>query len=190
MRKPVLAIVAALTMAGCQPSRPPGADVAASAVPFDPAAAAYIKKKGAATISGHAFWRDEKGGAINAVGEIIRLVPATPYARARFAILYRGRRSIPASQIPTTSPDPQYAEYTRTTRAESNGRFEFDDVAPGEYFVTAQVRYRDRDEYVRLNAGVYTSVQRVGQDGGAMFETVTVTGREEKPIKLVVTNDR
>lgn len=30
----------------------------------------------------------------------------------------------------------------------------------------------------------------VGQAGGAMFETVNVTGKEEKPIKLVLTNDR
>lgn len=189
MRIAVFAIAAAFPLAACQSSRP-AADAAQINVPFNPAEAAYIKKSGSATISGHAFWRDDKGGTVNAAGEVIRLVPATAYARARFAVLYRGQRSIPANQIPTTTPDPQYADYTRTTRAESNGRFEFDNVGPGAYFVTAQVRYRDRDEHVRLNAGVYTSIQRVGQDGGAMFESVTVTGREEKAIKLVLTNDR
>ena len=56
--------------------------------------------------------------------------------------------------------------------------------------MTAQLRYRDKDEYVKFSAGGYTSIQRVGQDGGAMFETVTVTGREDKALKLVLTNDR
>lgn len=189
MRVFVCGLVTALALGGCQSTRP-ASDAAASQAPFDPAAAAYIKKKGSATISGHAFWRDEKGGTINAAGEIIRLVPATDYARARFAVLYRGQRSIPAQQIVATTPDPAYADYTRTTRAEANGRFEFDHVAPGLYFVTAQVRYRDKDEYVKFSAGGYTSIQRVGQDGGAMFETVTVTGREDKALKLVLTNDR
>lgn len=188
--RPVLVLLAALVVAGCQSTATPGPDAAQPRAPFDAQAAAYIKKSGATTIAGHAFWRDDNGGVVNAAGEIIRLVPATAYARERFAVLYRGGRSIAANQIPQTSPDPQYADFTRTTRAESSGRFEFENVAPGAYFVTAQVRYRDKDEVVRFRAGAYSAVHRVGQDGGAMFESVTVTGREDKPIKLVVTNDR
>lgn len=177
----------ALAVAGCQST--PGATLQAASS-FDPAEAAYINKQGATKIEGHAFWRDDKGGTINAAGEIIRLVPATAYARARFAALYRGGRSIPASQIEQGPTDAQYAAFTRTTRAESNGRFEFDNVAPGEYFVAAQVRYKDKDSFVHLQSGAFHQFMRLGQDGGAMFEIVTVTGKEEKAIKLVVTNDR
>jgi hypothetical protein len=189
MRRIFLAAALAAALAGCRSTSEPAASPQAS-VAFDPTEAAYIKKTGPTTISGHAFWRDDKGGTVNAAGEVIRLVPATAYAQQRFAVLYRGQRSIPASQIQQTQPDPKYADYTRTVRAESSGRFEFEGVAPGEYFVTAQVRYKDKDQFVHIQGGAYNNYMRVGDDGGAMFERVTVTGREEKPIKLVLTNDR
>ena len=188
MRPIAIPLVAALALGGCQ-STQTAAPVSATA-PFNPAEAAYIKKTGVASISGHAFWRDDDGGVTNAAGEVIRLVPATSYARQRFAALYRGRRSIPANEVPDAPPDPQYAEYTRTTRAETTGRFDFDNVAPGEYFVTAQVRYREQGRPGRSHHGALAGLLSTHADGGAMFETVTVTGREEKAIKLVVTNDR
>lgn len=189
MRNIFMAAALAAALAGCRSTSEPAASSQMSAA-FDPTEAAYIKKTGTTTISGHAFWRDDKGGAINAAGEIIRLVPATAYARQRFAVLYWGQRSVPASQIPQATPDPKYADYTRTVRAESSGRFEFEGVAPGEYFVTAQVRYKDKDQFVHIQGGAYNNYLRVGEDGGAMFDRVTVTGKEDKPIKLVLTNDR
>lgn len=188
MRGFLIVFAVTLALGGCR-SVPETANVATASA-FDPAEAAFIKTNGKASIHGHAFWRDDKGGTFNAAGEIIRLVPATKYARERFAALYKGRRSLPSDQIPRVDVDPQYADYTRTTRAESTGRFEFDNVAPGVYFVTAQVHYRDKDSYVQINAGSFRSRLRTGNDGGAMFETVTVTGKEEKPVKLVLTNDR
>ncbi len=188
MRPIAIPLVAALALGGCQ-STQTAAPVSATAR-FNPAEAAYIKKTGTVSISGHAFWRDENGGVTNAAGEVIRLVPATAYARQRFAALYHGRGSIPADEISNTPVDPQYADYTRTTRAESNGRFDFDNVAPGEYFVTAQVRYKEQGRDGRRHRGVLGGLLNSNDDGGAMFETVTVTGKEEKAIKLVVTNDR
>lgn len=184
----VLCLLVAGALSACQSSTPP--TFSASAPAFDPAEAAFIKKAGKAKIAGHAFWRDGKGGTVNAAGEIVRLVPVTAYSRARFATLYRGGRTVAASAIAKAEADPAYADYTRTTRAESSGRFEFDNVAPGAYFVTAQVLYRDKDEALHFQAGIYHNVQRIGSDGGAMYETLTVTGKETGDIKLVLTNDR
>ena len=188
MRLIFIPLAVALALAGCRST--PETIAVSTAAAFDPAEAAFIKKAGTTSIHGHAFWRDDKGGTTNAAGEIIRLVPATRYARERFAVLYKGQRSLPANQVPRVDVDPKYADFTRTTRAESTGRFEFDNVAPGEYFVTAQVHYRDKDSYVQINTGSFHHRMRTGDDGGAMFETVKVSGKEEKPIKLVVTNDR
>ena len=189
MRRLSLLMLCALALTGCRSTAETSAPIATTAA-FDANEAAFIKKTGTTKISGHAFWRDDNGDTMNAAGEIIRLVPVTAYARQRFAILYRGQRYVPASQIQQAPADPQYVEYTRATRAESKGEFEFDNVAPGQYFVTAQVRYRAKSEFVHIQAGAYNNFLRLGNDGGAMYETVTVTGKEEKPIKLVLTNDR
>lgn len=187
-RVPILLCLAVFALSGCQSVREP--DRAALTAAFDPAEAAFIKKPGTGKIDGHAFWRDGEGGTINAAGEIIRLVPATAYARERFATLYGGGRTVAASAIRQIPADPRYEEYTRTTRAESNGRFSFDDVAPGTYYVTAQIVFRDKHAYLHFQSGIYHNVQKVGSDGGAMFETVTITGKEKETVKLVLTNDR
>jgi hypothetical protein len=187
-RRACASLLAAFVLAGCQSMSRPTQVATASA--FDPGEAAFIKKSGTAKIEGHAFWRTGEGGTTDAGGEIVRLVPATAYARERFATLYRGGRSINASSIPQVEVDPAYADYTRTTRAESNGRFQFDNVAPGTYFVTTQIVWKDKHQYMHFQYGVYHNIQRVGQDGGSMFETVTVTGKDKETIKLVLTNDR
>lgn len=186
-----LFVVAALTCAlsACQ-STTSSAPVVASAGGFDASEAAFIKKTGTTTIRGHAFWRNGEGGTNDAAGEIIRLVPATSYAKARFAALYKGGRSVDASSISQAPADRDYADYTRTTRAESNGRFEFAGVGPGDYFVTAQIVFRSKDQYLHFQSGIYNNVQRIGSGGGAMYETITVTGKEKDPIKLVLTNER
>ena len=130
MRSLAIVIAAAVALAGCRST--PQTTPVATAAAFDPAEAAYIKKTGAVSIHGHAFWRDDKGGTVNAAGEIVRLVPATRYARERFAALYRGQRSLPTSQIPRVDVDPQYADFTRTTRAESTAdQLRSADLPPG-----------------------------------------------------------
>lgn len=187
-RVSILLCFAALALAGCQSVREPSPGVVTAS--FDPVEAAFIKKAGTGKIDGHAFWRDGEGGTINAAGEIIRLVPATAYARERFAALYGGGRTVAASAIRQMPADPTYEGYTRTTRAESNGRFTFDNLAPGTYYVTSQIVFRDKHQYMHFQSGIYHNVQKVGSDGGAMFETVTITGKEKDAVKLVLTNDR
>lgn len=116
MRLFLIGALATLALAGCRSTSETAAPVATVAA-FDPAEAGYIKKPGKISIHGHAFWRDDEGGTVNAAGEIIRLVPATKYARERFAVLYKGQRSLSIGQIPHVDVDPQYADYTRTARA-------------------------------------------------------------------------
>ena len=190
MRSVAIAFVLAGLAAGCQSTASTTSAISTSPVAFNPAEAAFIKKTGATKISGHAFWRDGKGGVVNAAGEMVRLVPVTTYARERFATLYRGGRSVPVNMVTQVASDPAYAEYTRTTRAESSGHFEFDNVAAGTYYVATQIAWKDSDQSLRLHLGAYSSVTRLNQEGGAFYDTVTVSGHENAPIKLVLTNDR
>jgi hypothetical protein len=172
MRKMVLMGLSAAFLAGCQSTAPAPSS---PRLAFDPAAAAFIKKEGKATIKGHAFLRRGTGGVVNAAGEYVRLVPMTPFSQERFARLYGGKKFISQISIPAADADAEYASYTRTTKAESSGRFEFDKVAPGSYFVTTQVTWKKESAFL--------------PNGGAFYETVTITGKEEDPVTVLVTGN-
>lgn len=144
---------------------------------FDPGEAAFIRQEGKSTIEGHAFLRDTRGerNVRHAAGEVVRLIPATAYAEGRIAQLYRGRKFVPAIFVSSAEPDPGYVAYMRTTKAESNGRFAFDKVAPGHYFLTTQLIWTPKDALI--------------SEGGAIYEEVTVTGKETGPIEVVLSGN-
>lgn len=168
MRMTAICLAAGL-LAGCQsaPTRPP------STVAFSAEEAAFIKKPGTGTISGHAFRTRPLGQVVNAAGEIVRLVPVTAFSRERFRQLYGDRFYVAASAYPRQdAPDPAYADHTRTTRADARGRFSFDKVAPGSYFVTTQVIWGAEDAGQR--------------EGGSVYDLVTLTGKETEPVEVIL----
>jgi Prealbumin-like fold domain len=140
---------------------------------FDPKAAAFINKEGKATIEGHAFMRRPDNAVENAVGQTVRLIPVTPYSEARFAQFYRGKKFLPAFHIPKIEADPEYASYTRTTTSDSNGRFTFENVAPGKYYVTTQIMWRPKGN--------------IFSEGGAIYDIVSVPNKDTKKVKLILT---
>ena len=159
------ALAGAIT-AGCV-VRPP------ATVAFSTEEAAFIKKGGTGVITGHAFRTKPSGSVVNAAGQVVTLVPATAFARERFTNLYGGGKYVPHHAYPLPDEvDPAYAEYSRATKAESNGRFVFDNVAPGTYFVTTQVLWGD--EYA------------CSREGGLVYDSVTLTGKETKPVDVIL----
>jgi hypothetical protein len=140
---------------------------------FDPKAAAFIHKEGKATIEGHAFLRRPDNAVENAVGQTVRLIPATPYSEARFAQFYKGKKFLPAFQIPKIEADPEYASYTRTTTSDSNGRFTFENVAPGKYYVATQIMWRPKGNFF--------------SEGGAVYDIVTVPNKDTRKVKFILT---
>lgn len=166
MREVVITGLLALALSACQ--TPQKIDA-----PFDAAAAAHIHKKGPARIEGHAFVTRFDNKVMNASGQYVYLIPATAYARERFAKLYGGRKSAPAAGFANVQNDPNYAAFTRKTKAESNGRFVFEDVAAGEYFVATTVTWKQAED-------------ALFSKGGAIYESVTVQGKLDEKIKVVV----
>lgn len=160
------AIIFALCLAGCIERAP-------STVPFSTAEASYIKKTGTGEITGHAFRIKASGVVVNAAGQVVRLIPATPFARQRFKSLFGDSLYLAHSHYPREDkPDPGYGEYTRTTRAEANGRFAFSKVAPGTYILTTQIIWGDEDALFR--------------EGGLVYDTVELTGKETEPVHVVL----
>ena len=146
---------------------PPGPILAV----FDVKEAEFIRHDGKTKIEGHAFLKQKAGGTLNVAGEVVTLVPATAYARERFEKFY-GERKFTAS-LPLVEPPPEYKAFMRTTKTESSGHFEFEKVPPGTYFVATQMRYQRANSFF--------------SDGGAIYESVTVTGKEtDDKVKVVV----
>lgn len=163
MRNILLASLVALTLSACR---------SAPTASFDSATAEYINKQGAGTIEAHAFYRDEKGKVIYAAGEHAFLIPVTAYAEQRFLQVYGKGKYVQTKYMPWDEADPQFKKFMRSTKAESNGRFTFERVAPGEYFVATSVSWFPEDS-------LFAS-------GAAIYERVTLTGKEKEPVKVIV----
>lgn len=166
-----IALIAAASflLTACAPSvAPPGPAEAR----FDAGEAAFILKRGETTLRGQAFLPRETGTVVYSAGQTIRLIPATSYSRARMQRLYGGKKFVPALSVPKVEADPDYVKHTRTAVADPQGRFTFENVAPGEYFITAQAIWKERGRYL--------------PSGGVMYQTARVTGREERPVDVIV----
>lgn len=152
-----------LALAGC-----------AELPPFDANQAAYIDKPGKTTVQGQAFYRAETGRVIYAAGEWVHLIPATPYAEARFRQIYGEGRYRRASVIDflSSKPDPDYMAHQRALKADVRGKFKFENVPPGRYFVVTQATWIPENEILPR--------------GGGIYEEVTVKGDERDPIELIV----
>jgi hypothetical protein len=173
MRCVKLLFVASLVMlSACNTARGPEPSVG-----FDPSQANYIRAPGKGVITGEAFLPDGSGQSNMryAAGETVRLIPATTYAQARIEKFYGSVKFLPAASIPKVEPDTQYASLTRTTTTESNGRFTFENVAPGRYYLTTQL--------------IWTPKDSATPEGGAMYEEVTLTGKEKGPVKVVLSGN-
>ncbi len=103
-------------------------------VPFDGGDASRISMPGYTRVVGQAKMVLNIG-TLHAAGDV-KLVPYTDYARARYRVLFKGLRcfSDPDTIVAT---DPRYANYLRTARIDPDGRFTFDRVYPGRYWVEA-----------------------------------------------------
>ncbi|WP_330084215.1 carboxypeptidase regulatory-like domain-containing protein [Methylocystis iwaonis] len=140
---------------------------------FDAAEAAFLDKPGKAAIHGQAFLPDKTGAHVHyAMGEVVRLIPATSYATARLHYYFPGAKFAPASSIPKNDPDPDYVAHTRTTKAGPTGQFKFENVPPGRYYLSTQVIWKPEQSFVT--------------EGGLIYEEATVTGAETKPVEVVI----
>ncbi|QGM47439.1 carboxypeptidase regulatory-like domain-containing protein [Methylocystis heyeri] len=170
MRRALACVFVSALLAGCNQSSP-HLDSAA----FNPAEAAFIRVPGTASIAGQAFLTDA-GETRYAAGEVVRLIPASSYAQARIAHFYGASKFVAADAMPKSTPDPEYVAYTRATKAGAEGRFSFDHVAPGRYFLTTQIIWKPK--------GAAQS-----QGGGAFYQAVTVPAGEAGVVNVSLTGN-
>jgi hypothetical protein len=142
---------------------------------FDPREAEFARQPGNGVITGQAFLRQQGGGVVTCAGSEVTLAPVTTYSQERANIIYgnaiRGFR--PASQdaiFPLRLPEPpsDFMESLRLSTCDAQGKFRFDAIPPGQYFLATRV------------------IWRVGSvpNGGALMRRITVTPGQSQDIIL------
>jgi len=162
MRSWKIAALAALLVGGCS-------QTVKIETQFNPNEAAIINQKGQATITGQLFLTQRGGAVVYGAGSDVRLIPKTAYASDRMGQIFKQGKMFPSViGLNVENEDPSFVQYQRTTKADGQGRFAFTDVAPGSYYVTGVVTW--------CAPGAYGSCN---QQGGALMETVTVSGPQK-----------
>jgi hypothetical protein len=168
----LLAVAPLALLSACNAARGP-----TSGLGFEPSPASYVRAPGRGVIAGQAFLHDGSGNSNvrYAAGETVRLIPATTYAQERIKKFYGSVKFLPAASVPDSEPDTQYASLTRTTTVDPDGRFTFENVAPGRYYLTTKLIWKPKNSTT--------------PEGGAMYEEVTLTGQENGPVKVVLSGN-
>jgi len=139
----VAAVAAAVLAAGCSTPLPSAS--AQMTVPFDPAEVAWSRDPGTATVEGSAAMTDPGGARQTCAGGEAQLVPAGAYAAQMMRIVFgndiRGFVPLASARYPTNIS----ADFGRTVRrigCDAEGRFRFDNVPAGRWYVFSNVVLR------------------------------------------------
>lgn len=139
---------------------------------FDAVTAKRLVQPGVNLIEGSALIRQQGGGVVTCAGLPVQLVPKTAYAQERVRAIYgntaRGFTPVQQTFISFTPDHPGYLQHMKTTLCDAQGRFQFDDVADGEFYVVAKI--------------IWAAGNR--PQGGSLMQIVSVSGGQAEKIVL------
>lgn len=139
-------VIAAILLAGCAAQK-----VQLSST-FNPTEVAFFNKPGTAQINGQAFLKTVGGDVKTAAGNKVALVPVSAYSRERMNAIY-GTGNCSTKAVDFGPPDPQFERYTKNTTADGDGRFRFEGLSAGQYFVATTVSWAVPSGYVTIPQG-------------------------------------
>ena len=88
--------------------------------------------EGTARICGQAYLSVDDGQQHAASGDRVLLAPVTSYTEEAFTVkVMRGRNLV--------DPDPNAAKFEKHTKTDAEGRFCFDGLPAGEYYIVADI---------------------------------------------------
>ena len=162
-----------LALAGCATPPPPPTYVH----PFNPDEVAFIHNEGTNTIKGSGFLRQRNGGVVKCSGEPVWLIPEGAYSRERI-----GSMAPYVSAVMVKSDPPLMWQHVRKQSCDVDGRFRFDNVPRGSFYVVSSVFWEVSSPgaffgpKLRTHGG--TMIRRVSFDSDDETKEVTLSQME------------
>lgn len=123
---------------------------------FDEAEFKPYAGTGTSKIVGQAFLITEGGDRKFGAGQKVFLIPAVPYNVEVFRAAYAGKT------LTSASTDTRRRQYDRCTTADGDGRFEFDSIPAGTYFLECSIFWTvGSGTYSRGTGGVAKATAKV-----------------------------
>ncbi|AHG83073.1 Lipoprotein [Bibersteinia trehalosi USDA-ARS-USMARC-189] len=130
-------------------------------------------KQGTANITGSAFLKQRGGSVVTCAGEEVVLVPYTDYANEKMSLIYgnteKGFHNSKSTQYKLSGEDPEYRKFVKFTTCDAQGKFSFNNLADGTFFITTKVQW---------------SVHYQNSEGGYLMQKVSLKKGENKDIVL------
>ena len=123
----LLGVVSAIIFVGCKSLYP-----TVPRISFPLSEYKALKQKGTGIIKGQAFLKTRGGDVKKAAGNIVMLNPVTSYSHQWYNVSYLQQKNI-------AQPDLRNERYIIKTIADAEGKFEFIDVPPGNYYLVTHV---------------------------------------------------
>lgn len=162
-----LAITLTLCLTACASKPKPYVRTA----PFVVDEYAQYSGEGDAAIEGQAFVKTAGGDVKPCAGNNVILNPVTSYSAEWFEhAIVKGET--------VTSPDPRVKDYARKVMGDADGRFVFEKLPPGSYYVTCLITWKV-PEVVWTPFGMTTVLS---DTGGQAYAQVTVTAGERAKV--------
>lgn len=169
----IIPALAALLLAGCATTEP---RVIQMVFPFDETEVTAAMQPGANTVTGNAFLRQRGGAVVTCAGASVTLFPATRYSVERVKHMYGNSRDgvrtvaeYRRDRLQFNPDPPGYQSAARETRCDAQGRFTFDRVADGDWFVVTTVVW---------STGPYNT------EGGTLMQRFSLAGGESKSLVI------
>ncbi|HHW7508036.1 TPA: hypothetical protein ACU21B_001897 [Mannheimia haemolytica] len=142
-----------------------------------------ILGEGTAKIKGNAFLKQKGGTVVTCAGNEVQLIPYTEYANERLSLIYgnvtKGYNSYYGRSFKFVNDDKNYHTYKKKTVCDSEGKFEFDNLKEGTYFVSTEVSWKI-SKYLTKYSEYPTEVT----EGGYLLQQVQVNKDDSKSIVL------
>jgi len=110
-------------------------------VPYNELEYVHFKKAGTAKATGQAFLRTSSGDVKYAAGSKVFLIPVTSISNQWYYQWYLVENHINPEKI-IAKADTRHLAIIRTKQANGNGRFTFENIPAGEYFIITRIVWK------------------------------------------------